>query len=424
MADPRSEALASALQQLTHREREVLALLGKGLTVPEIAHQLHRSQKTVESHRLALGRKLGADNRVKLARLAIQAGLAPLPKGEPSAAPQRGGGETGRPWQAIKQVERNVREVAGQAYFYRLLPAVSAALGVCGAMIGQLLGPRWNARLSVLTDVDVAGSGRPTTYALNRTPCERAVAHGQCRYDHGVHRTYPNCRFLQEVGASAYLAVRLTGTQGQPLGVLGLMHDRPLDREIEPETLLEVLAGRASAELERARMREQLQQPATPGGGAPAQTAGGAVGQPAMTAGGSGATTPASTKSGTAQAPWQGLQELVDQAQSAVGALDQADTIVFANEGLCQLLGQERDQIVGRRVTDFVAAEHVSWFRWQLSARQHQPRSSVEVTLLRPDNWAVRVRIDVRSLFDQQQRYLGSISVLDELERWPRAGQV
>lgn len=78
MSEPIVSHVHDIAQQLTDREREVLALIAEGLTVPEIARRLHRSRKTIESHRLSLGRKLGVENRVKLARLAIQAGLAPL----------------------------------------------------------------------------------------------------------------------------------------------------------------------------------------------------------------------------------------------------------------------------------------------------------------------------------------------------------
>lgn len=61
--------------QLTSRELEVFALIGEGLSTSEIAQRLFRSEKTVEWHRASLGQKLGASNRVQLARLAIVTGL-------------------------------------------------------------------------------------------------------------------------------------------------------------------------------------------------------------------------------------------------------------------------------------------------------------------------------------------------------------
>ncbi len=64
-----------ALSVLTPREIEILRLIGCGLTTAAIADKLHRSVKTVEWHRVSLGNKLGAANRVELARIAINAGL-------------------------------------------------------------------------------------------------------------------------------------------------------------------------------------------------------------------------------------------------------------------------------------------------------------------------------------------------------------
>jgi DNA-binding CsgD family transcriptional regulator len=63
------------LDALSERELEVLALLGQGLSVKEIAALLFRSAKTIENHRQSIGRKLKLDDRVKLAEVARRAGL-------------------------------------------------------------------------------------------------------------------------------------------------------------------------------------------------------------------------------------------------------------------------------------------------------------------------------------------------------------
>ena len=64
-----------ALDKLSERELEVLRFIGEGLSTSAIATELHRSVKTVEWHRLSLGRKLQVSNRVELARISIAAGL-------------------------------------------------------------------------------------------------------------------------------------------------------------------------------------------------------------------------------------------------------------------------------------------------------------------------------------------------------------
>jgi DNA-binding CsgD family transcriptional regulator len=63
------------LDVLSTRELEVLALLGQGLSAAEIAQVLHRSVKTINTHRESIGKKLRIDDRVKLAEIAHRAGL-------------------------------------------------------------------------------------------------------------------------------------------------------------------------------------------------------------------------------------------------------------------------------------------------------------------------------------------------------------
>ena len=63
------------LDVLTSKEIEVLALLGQGLRLKEIAEVLHRSPKTIDNHRTSIGRKLNLADRVDLAKVAAEAGL-------------------------------------------------------------------------------------------------------------------------------------------------------------------------------------------------------------------------------------------------------------------------------------------------------------------------------------------------------------
>lgn len=66
---------AGPLAVLSEREKEILALIGNGLTSAQIAKKLCRTIKTIEWHRSAIARKLHTKDRVALAQLAIQAGL-------------------------------------------------------------------------------------------------------------------------------------------------------------------------------------------------------------------------------------------------------------------------------------------------------------------------------------------------------------
>lgn len=64
---------------LSARELDVLKLVGDGLSSGEIARRLHRSVRTIEGHRKAIGEKLGFSRATDLVRVAIRAGLCELP---------------------------------------------------------------------------------------------------------------------------------------------------------------------------------------------------------------------------------------------------------------------------------------------------------------------------------------------------------
>jgi DNA-binding CsgD family transcriptional regulator len=60
---------------LTKREGEILRLIVSGQTNKQIAHQLSRSERTVEYHRNRLMRKVGAHNAAQLVKGAMVMGL-------------------------------------------------------------------------------------------------------------------------------------------------------------------------------------------------------------------------------------------------------------------------------------------------------------------------------------------------------------
>ena len=62
-------------EPLTAREQEVVKLIAEAYTNKQIADALHMAEKTVESHRANVLRKLGMRDRVELVRYAVRRGL-------------------------------------------------------------------------------------------------------------------------------------------------------------------------------------------------------------------------------------------------------------------------------------------------------------------------------------------------------------
>lgn len=70
---PKEEQEPEALPGLTEREREILALIGEGLTNRQIGQRLFLAEKTVKNHISRLLAKLGVERRVQAAVIATQA---------------------------------------------------------------------------------------------------------------------------------------------------------------------------------------------------------------------------------------------------------------------------------------------------------------------------------------------------------------
>jgi DNA-binding NarL/FixJ family response regulator len=72
---PGERRRSSKLEGLTPTEVQVLRMIGKGMSRTQIAETLHRSVKTVDTHRAAIMKKLGVHDRTELALFAIREGL-------------------------------------------------------------------------------------------------------------------------------------------------------------------------------------------------------------------------------------------------------------------------------------------------------------------------------------------------------------
>ncbi|TDC20471.1 response regulator transcription factor [Streptomyces sp. 8K308] len=79
----RRSAARDRVATLTPRERDVLALLGSGLSNGQIARRLHVVEGTVKAHVSSILARLGVDNRAAAAVVAHEAGIVPPRPAQP-----------------------------------------------------------------------------------------------------------------------------------------------------------------------------------------------------------------------------------------------------------------------------------------------------------------------------------------------------
>ncbi|MEJ2156379.1 MAG: PAS domain S-box protein [Desulfobacteraceae bacterium] len=100
-------------------------------------------------------------------------------------------------------------------------------------------------------------------YDLKGTPCENVMGKQLCAYPRDVQQLFPEDTLLAEMGVESYIGIPLWDSTGRPIGLIALMDSQPLADDKLATQLLQLVATRAAAELERAqsdrilRTREQ-----------------------------------------------------------------------------------------------------------------------------------------------------------------------
>src|SRR5690606_41666861 len=123
--------------------------------------------------------------------------------------------------------------------------------------------PETLTTLSVWID----GELRPNfEYAAAGTPCETIVGQMFRAYPAGLRDSFPDDADFAAMGVESYAGYPLADAGGAPLGVVAVVSRSPLGGVDRIESILQILAVRAAAEIPRARaeLTARMAQATTP----------------------------------------------------------------------------------------------------------------------------------------------------------------
>jgi PAS domain S-box-containing protein len=135
---------------------------------------------------------------------------------------------------------------------------LARALDVPIALVGEVR-PGDPDRLHTLALWTGNGFGPNFDYDLAATPCGKVFRGKTDVLACDLTDKFPQARaMLEHVGAQSYFGVPLTGTNGEPLGVLAILDRQPMAPNNERASRMSIFAARAAAELERLRAEAEV----------------------------------------------------------------------------------------------------------------------------------------------------------------------
>jgi len=151
---------------------------------------------------------------------------------------------------AMDSVLKGTRPIAGTDFFDALTENLATVLEMHAVLIGTLENDHTVRCLSVYQD----GAHVPNfSYRLPGTPCETALSGSLCCIESNVQARYPDDELLQSMGVEGYVGMPLADADGEPVGILAALHNRPLANPRLAGDLLTIFGAHASLELSRQR---------------------------------------------------------------------------------------------------------------------------------------------------------------------------
>ena len=157
----------------------------------------------------------------------------------------------------ILRVARSITAYTGQSFLSSLVTELSRALDVDYAFVAEL---KKNLPGTVHT-VAVLAKGQVVEnfdYALRHKPCEHVMAGSICSYRSQVQTAFPMDDLLKEMKVEGYVGTPLLDSSGATKGLMVVLSCRPIADVKLAESVLQIFAARAAAELERLEAEAEI----------------------------------------------------------------------------------------------------------------------------------------------------------------------
>lgn len=88
-------------------------------------------------------------------------------------------------------------------------------------------------------------------YELKCTPCENVMGKSLCVYKKNIQKLFPKDKLLEDMNVESYIGIPLWDSLGQAIGLIAIMHSKPINDSETLELILQISANTTSQEIEK-----------------------------------------------------------------------------------------------------------------------------------------------------------------------------
>lgn len=150
------------------------------------------------------------------------------------------------------------QRVSGLDYLKKIVKNIAGTFECKYVLVGHAVKPD-NER--ILTDVVWAGTDyfENFTYNLAGTPCTNVLSGNRaCVYPKNAAELFPEDKLLAEMNCEAYAGAPMITKEGKLTGIVVMLDDSPIEDDTFYDAVIEFLAMRIGAELDRYYIEENL----------------------------------------------------------------------------------------------------------------------------------------------------------------------
>ncbi|WP_182870694.1 PAS domain S-box protein [Stieleria mannarensis] len=152
---------------------------------------------------------------------------------------------------AMRMITIGTSRSTGLAFFQALVRYISQSLGFRSVFVARIdqEHPHQARTIAFWSDGQLAEN---FTYPLAGSPTQNTVINRSMEFSaDGVQRRFPNDATLARFHAEGYLATPLVGSDGDVLGVLAVMDDKPMEDRGDIREMIALFGDRTAIEIER-----------------------------------------------------------------------------------------------------------------------------------------------------------------------------